>query len=782
MTDVRLVPAAMAVWSAALLGLRAGWPFALLCGAVAATVAVALLRRDRWHRAAALALLAGGLAGGGWMGHVAHQAATHPLRAAAQRGAAATLRVELTDRPRPLRSAGFGGRQGGVDRVAASGRLVSGEVAGEPLRAGGQVLLLAPAAGWQELLPEQEVTAGGLLAPSRGGDLTVAVLRVRGRPADLGPAPPWQRAAESVRAGLRRASRVLAPEPAALLPGLVLGDTGALPERIAEEWEAAGLTHLIAVSGANLVIICGTVLVLLRMARAGPRLTGALGGLAVAGFVLLAGPEPSVLRAAAMGAIGLLALVLGREHSTMPALAASVILLLFLDPDLGASAGFALSVLATAGLVVLAPRWIERLRRGGVSHRVAEAVAVPMAAHLVTAPVVAGLAGHVSLVAVAANALAEPAVPPATVLGVLAAVCAQVHQGTAEFLVRLAGPELHWMILVGRRAAEIPGAVIPWPRGWGGGLLLAAVLAVAVALVRLRRIRLLLTAALAGVVVVLLPTRLVVAGWPASGWAVVACDVGQGDAVALATADRGRAVLVDTGPEPGAVAGCLHRLGVRSVALVVLTHLHADHIGGLSAVLEEHTVAAVALGPVHEPAWAWQQVREETAAAGVPLVELSAGHRLAWPGLTLDVLAPRDGVRLSRREGDDGTAINDASVVLRADTAVGRVLLTGDVELAGQEDLLDSGLDLRADILKVPHHGSRYSSPQFLAAVRPRVALVSVGAGNPYGHPSPMLLDALNGAGVMVARTDRDGDTAVVAARDGPAVARRGEPRPPPRR
>jgi competence protein ComEC len=299
-------------------------------------------------------------------------------------------------------------------------------------------------------------------------------------------------------------------------------------------------------------------------------------------------------------------------------------------------------------------------------------------------------------------------------------------------------------------------------------------------LVRLRRVRVLLVAAAAGTVLVLLPTRLVAPGWPTPGWTLVACDVGQGDALALATADPGRAVLVDTGPEPGAVAACLHRLGVRSIPLVVLTHLHADHVGGLSAVLAEHSVGAVALGTVHEPAWAWQQVRSETAAAGVPLVELTAGGRLAWPGLGLEVLGPLGPASPSRGKTDDGTAINDASIVLRANTAVGRVLLTGDVELAGQEALLDAGLDLTAEVLKVPHHGSRYSLPQFLAAVRPRIALVSVGAGNRYGHPSPMLLDVLTGQGVLVSRTDRDGDTAVVAARDGPAVARRGDPRPPP--
>jgi competence protein ComEC len=125
----------------------------------------------------------------------------------------------------------------------------------------------------------------------------------------------------------------------------------------------------------------------------------------------------------------------------------------------------------------------------------------------------------------------------------------------------------------------------------------------------------------------------------------------------------------------------------------------------------------------------------------------------------------------------DGTPVNDASLVLRADTAAGRILLTGDIELEGQANLLATNEDLSADVLKVPHHGSRYSLPRFLERVHPRVALVSVGAGNPFGHPSSLIIDALEREGATVLRTDEDGDVAVVASRDGPLIARRGSER-----
>ncbi|HVK21057.1 MAG TPA: competence protein ComEC, partial [Actinokineospora sp.] len=168
--------------------------------------------------------------------------------------------------------------------------------------------------------------------------------------------------------------------------------------------------------------------------------------------------------------------------------------------------------------------------------------------------------------------------------------------------------------------------------------------------------------------------------------------------------------------------------------------------------------------------WAWRQVRRETAAAGVALTELSVGSRLSWPGLDIEVLAANG---KERSDDDSGTAINNASLVLRALTRAGRVLLTGDIELVAQADLLASTVDVSADVVKVPHHGSRTTSPRFLDAVGARIALVSVGAGNRYGHPSPRTITALRDKGTQVVRTDTDGDSAVLP---GPTARSRGSP------
>jgi competence protein ComEC len=494
---------------------------------------------------------------------------------------------------------------------------------------------------------------------------------------------------------------------------------------------------------------------------------------------VLAGPEPSVLRAGVMGAVGLLALAIGRQRAALPALSVAVIALVLWDPAMAVSIGFALSVLATGGLVLIAPRWADRLAARGVPRGLAEALAVPAAAHLVTAPVVAGFAGQVSVIAIVANLLAAPVVAPATVLGVLAAVVAPVAPWLAELLVRLAGPEADWLIFVARHGADVPGAVIAWPSGWLGGLLLTGCVVLLVVALRRRRLRVLIGIALTGLLVVVIPVRVIAPGWPPDGWVMVACDVGQGDAIVLSTGDRGRAVVVDTGPEVAPLAACLDRLDVSRVPLVVLTHLHADHIGGLDAVLGDCAVGAVGVSRARVPGWAWQEVRRKAEHAGVPVVQLSAGQRLAWSGLVIDVLAPDEKEVMPAAESD-GTEINDASLVLRAVTPAGRVLLSGDVELAAQARLLDEHVDLSADVIKVPHHGSRYTSPELFAAVRPRIAVVSVGSSNRYGHPSPLTLRMLGRMGTLVLRTDIAGDTAIVPTATGPRAVTRGPSRSPP--
>ncbi|ANZ35424.1 DNA internalization-related competence protein ComEC/Rec2 [Lentzea guizhouensis] len=742
--DYRLVPAATAVWATALAGLFLSWQAAVLIGLLTGGIGLAAWRRAWWPKTCAIALLLSGPMAGAWVGGNVLRAETHPLRLAADEGRSTTLTAELSTRPRGIRAAGFGGHQAGVDHVVITATAN-----------GATIVILAPAEKWRDLVPGQEVTVKGSLAPPRPGDLTSALLRVRGPPVDPRPPPAWQRWADHLRDGLSRASASLDAEEAGLLPALVVGDTEHVVPRIVDEFRTAGLAHLLAVSGANLAIVCGAVYLLLR--KTGPR-KAAVGALvALVCFVVLAGPEPSVLRAAVMGAVALLALFLGRERSALPSLATAVLALVLIDPALGADPGFALSVTATAALVLVAPRWARQLKERGVPQGFAEALAVPAVASLATAPLVVGLSGQISLVSVLANLLVAPVVAPATVLGVLAAAVAPLYPPAAEVVVHVAGPAVTWLILVGRHAAAVPGAAVSWPEGWVGGLALVVVTAVVFLLLRNKKTRVLTVAVLVGGFVALVPMRTIAPMWPPAGWKVVSCNVGQGDALVLATAEADRAVVVDTGPDPGALDRCLKTLGIKRIPLIVLSHLHADHIGGLQAALTGRAVGAVAVGPLKEPEWAWREVRRQAHASGVRVVEPKAGERFAWPGLELEVLGPRR----QPVAAETNTVVNDYSLVLRATTPAGRVLLTGDVELAGQAALLGER-DLEADVLKVPHHGSRYSLPAFLKRVRPRVALVSVGTGNRYGHPSPQVIDALRAGGALVLRTDKDGDLAVL--------------------
>jgi competence protein ComEC len=785
--DWRLVPAALVVWLATMAGLLLGWWWSALGGLVGAVVGLVALARSRgqptlarwWRQGVAWSLLVCGLLVGVVGTLRLRAAAEDPLRALAAEGRSGVFRVEVTGRARPVFSTGFGGQQGGVRAVVLPSRVVTAVVAGRPVRSTGEVAVVAPADRWRTLLPGQQVTATAAMAPVEPGELTVALLRVRGPPTVLGEAAVWQQVAQTLRRGLRDAAAVLEPEPRGLLPALVVGDTDDLPPQVMADFEAAGLAHLMAVSGTNLAVVCVAVLLLLRTVRCGPRTAAAGAMLALVGFVVLAGPEPSVLRAGVMGAVGLLALAVGRQRAALPSLGVAVIVLVLWNPAMAVSIGFALSVLATGGLVLIAPRWADRLAARGVPHLLAQALAVPAAAHLVTAPVVAGFAGEVSTVAVVANLLAAPVVAPATVLGVLAAVVAPWAPWPAELLVRMAGPELDWLVLVAEHASAVPGAVISWPEGWLGGLLLAACVGLLVAVLRRRRLRVLAGVLVTGSLVVVVPVRVLAPGWPPDGWALVACDVGQGDALVLATGDPGRAVVVDTGPEAAPLEACLDRLDVSRVPLVVLSHLHADHVGGLDGVLADRTVGAVAVSRARSPRWAWKEVRSKAHDAGVPVVQLTAGQRLAWPRLVIDVLAPDEEEVMPAAESD-GTEINNASLVLRAQTPAGRVLLSGDVELAAQTRLLSSRVDLSADVIKVPHHGSRYTSPALFSAVRARIALVSVGAGNRYGHPSSFTLRLLAHTGALVLRTDTAGDTAIVATAAGPRAVTRGAARSPP--
>jgi competence protein ComEC len=570
-----------------------------------------------------------------------------------------------------------------------------------------------------------------------------------------------------MRSGLREAATGLAPDPRGLLPALVVGDTRNLPPDLVTDLRSSGLAHLTAVSGANVAIVVTAAVLLARWGGVRGAAVPLLAIVSTAGFVLLARPDPSVLRAAVMGTVAVLAVAVGGRRPGQAALFATVIGLLLVDPWLARSWGFALSVAATAGLLLLAPRWRERWSRR-LPPPLAEAAAVAWAAQVATLPLSVALSGRVSLVAVPANVLAAPAVPPATVLGAAAAVISPVAPGPAHWLVWVAGLPTGWICAVARRASAWPMASVPWPDGaLGTALVVAALGGVALAVTVLRRaprsVR--FVAALAAVALVAAalsgPLR-----WPPPGWLIVACDVGQGDGLVVAAGD-GEAVVVDAGPDPVVMDRCLDQLGVRRIPLLVLTHDHADHVMGLPGALGGRPVGEVLTSPLAEPEEQATAVARWTSDANVSVVTAQVGMHGVVGEVTWDVLAPE---RIIRGQGSDP---NNASVVLLVAVRGVRVLLTGDVEPAAQAALLASGTDLSADVLKVPHHGSVYQDPGLVDAVDPALALISVGADNPYGHPAPELIAGLAAGGVVVARTDTDGDIAVALTAHGLRVVTR---------
>lgn len=788
------MPPALAVWAAAAstLGLPGRWvaAVAVACLVTAVVLLVAASRTSREGRSAGRSrvVAAGGAvllcaaAGAAVAGLHGADVRRGPVPGLAEEYARIDADVRVTSDPRTTRPAVRG------NHSAPALLLIDAEVMevrtpnGTGARVRTPVLLMVAAgdhrADWQKLLPSTRLRLGGRLSPpAHEGERLAAVLRVddEGAPRITGP-PTWiQRAAGDLRAGLREATDGLDADARALLPGLVVGDTSRVPSELHDAFKATDLTHLLSVSGANLSILLfllvgppGSALSAERRGLAplvglSLRGTALIGGGLTLAFIVVCRPEPSVLRAAACGLITLLAIGTGRRRSLIPALAAAVVLLVLYDPWLARSYGFLLSVLATGALLTLAPRWSVALRARRVPGRLAEVLAAAAAAQAVCAPVVVVLASRVSLVAVPCNLLAEFAVAPATVLGFAALAVAPAAPPVAELLARIASWPVGWIATVARTGADLPGAEAQWPGGWSGAALLAG-LTVSAVLLAPRLARRPWICAAAGLLLVLavlrpVPLTRIMTGWPPPGWAFALCDVGQGDAMVL-MAGEGEGVVVDAGPDPRAVDRCLRDLAVTRVPLVVLTHFHADHVRGLPGVLRGRAVGAIQTTSLEEPPEQAAFVRRTAAAARVPTLRAVAGeHRRAGP-VDWRVLWPRQG------PGGAGATVrepNDSSVTLRVRAAGGlTLLLLGDLEPLAQRELL-RGREASGpvDVLKVAHHGSAFQDAGLLHSVRPRLALISCGADNPYGHPSARTVGALRAAGARVLRTDTDGPIAV---------------------
>ena len=617
-------------------------------------------------------------------------------------------------------------------------------------------------------------------------------------------------------------TRVL-PEPeAGLAAGILIGLRDRVDREVASAFTTAGVSHVVAISGWNIAIVAAAIAAV--AGRLGRRRRTIVTAIAIVAYIAFAGASPSVLRAGAMAGVVLFARESGRAGRAAAALCWAAALLLLTDPRLIGDAGFQLSSLATAGLIAWATPLTERLDRltsGRLPRWLGESLGVSLAAQLATLPVVLASFGRLALIAPVVNLVVVPLVAPAMAAGLLAmAGGALVAIGLPDWVgAILAAPgwvSLRLIIGIVDATASIPFASVQVAQpvgavfGLGSGVLILVSAAwrpgsrsgkvpstataprsqptsttvatpskpgstevVTRSEPRSRAIRLAVAAlvvsvALAGAVVV---TR------PASVARISVLDVGQGDAILVEGSHGGR-LLVDGGPDPDRLLVQLDRRippWDRRIDVVILTHPHEDHVAGLALLLARYHVGRVLEPGMRGPgagyaAWLARLDRPDAPTH----LSIAAGDRLAVDEISMRVLWPMRG-KVPAEPPDSGTGINNVSVVLLGTIGERRFLLAGDVEQDIDPSLLAQGLP-RLDLLKVAHHGSRTATTEpFVEAVRPRVAIASAGAGNPYGHPARSTLERLASSGARVYRTDRDGT--VTVAFDPAGMTVRSEPR-----
>ncbi|MEA2286294.1 MAG: competence protein ComEC [Solirubrobacteraceae bacterium] len=660
-------------------------------------------------------------------------------------GHATTERVILLEPGRPR---SLGGRTAvaelGSERVQLR---TDGDVAwpaaraGEELRVDGVLRRLGPRDAWLRPRNVHAVLEADRVVPTG---------RARGGLAG---------ALDAVRSRAERGLDTGVPPPqAALLRGMVLGQDDALPGATREDFQAAGLSHLVAASGQNVMLLAALVLGAASLVGVGlrARLLSVLALIAV--YVPLAGGGPSIQRAGVMGAAGVTATLAGRPASRWYALLLAAAVTLTLNPRAVEEPGWQMSFAAVAAIMVLTARVTEPLRRRGLPPGLAEAVGMTVAATIGTAPLIAIHFDRTSLVSLAANVLAAPAVAPVMWLGMAAAAIGQVSQAAAMPFVALAGYPLAFIGWVGHTAARVPGAEIA-----ASPVAVALVCAVAAAAVvwpaaRRPHAAALAAVAVAAVVVWSLPPR---PPGPPAGLRITFLDVGQGDATLIQHGQT--SVLVDAGPPGGGVVTRLRRAGVKRLDLLVVTHAQADHQGGAQAVLRALPVGLVLDGRdgVREPLGA--RMAAEARQRRVPRALPDAGETVRAGRIELRVLWP---VADRPGAGAGGADPNQRAVVMEARVGRFRILLTADAE----SDVL-AGLGVGpVDVLKVAHHGSADPGlAALLSRLRPSVAAIHVGARNTYGHPVPATIRALRAAGAAVYRTDHDGS--VRLDEQGPGLA-----------
>ena len=614
------------------------------------------------------------------------------------RGQSASIELQVTTDPAKMAPRVFG------DFMAATSYSFLGQATllDDRYKLRIPIRVIASTQSVKGLLPGQKIRVEGKVLKSKEG--RVAALVIVGSDVEVITQPSrWARSLARIRLGLRDATG--AGDAGALIPGMVIGDTSKQSVDFKNEMRLSGLTHLVAVSGANFAIVSAFVLWGMQFIfrKVNYRLIAT--AIALASFIALVRPSPSVLRAAAMAAVLLFAYASRQGRDPLPALGFAIAAVVIADPFQARDPGFALSVLATAGLLLIAPKIRPKI------------LAPPIAAMALCSPVIVALSGYISPMSILANILAAPVVAPITIVGFVAALISPISAPIAELLIWLVKPLAQWITWIAAWSSTFP--VFTLKTGLYG-FIAALLLALVIYIGRLKALITLLLIVIAFSWVQRFPT---------GDWQIANCDIGQGDAMVL-NLKNNRAILIDVGPEPQLIDRCLRQLGIKEIPLIVLTHGHADHIGGLSGAKKNRSVGQIWFGNVF------------------------AGTRARIGDIEIHVKWPL--------EGSENTP-NNSSISAVFSSPDFTLFAGGDLEPLAQSQI--RGQIGEVDIYKVSHHGSKFQDPELMQELSPALAVISVGATNTYGHPAPSTISALADLGAKVLRTDRDGAVAI-SARD----------------
>ena len=595
-----------------------------------------------------------------------------------------------------------------------------------------------------DLLPGQQVSGSASVIATK--EARVAALLISNDAITQVTQPSgWALGLGAIRQGLRDNSG--SGDAGALIPGMVLGDTSKQSPEFKEAMQRSGLAHLVAVSGANFAIVSTFVLWCMQFVIRRKKLRVLATAVALVCFIALVRPSPSVLRAAAMAAVLLSAQFGKRSSDSLPALGFAICAVVLGDPWQSRDAGFALSVLATAGLLLLAPRIQERLP---THKKFAGALAPPIAAMVFCSPILVSLSGYLSPMSIVANFLAAPAVAPITVLGFIAALISPIAPWLAEVIIFLIRFPAGFITGVAHWIAAFP--VLTIHNGLIGFSLVALILTVII----LFRKNWKQTTAVLLILVISLGW---LQRWPAGDWHIAQCDVGQGDSLVINLGHH-RAIVIDVGPDSTAADKCLRDLKIKEISLLILSHFHADHVGGLPAVLHGRKVGQVWISNNLQPEIESRSALDALNASQIATVQKGLVTQIGQ--VNLKVLWPEASVRSFEELPGEGSMINNSSIAVLLTTADWSLFSARDLEPPAQRELVN--LVSPVDIYKVSHHGSKYQDEALAKALSPQIGLISVGAKNPYGHPAPESIDSLTRLGTQVLRTDRDGAVAITAS------------------